>query len=46
MLNDMNLGNDQRDKKESKSLLKGLRKKLAGLQQQIKEAKLPIIVLI
>ena len=46
MLKDWSFGVDWRTTEECKKLLKKRREDLAGLQQRIKEAKLPVIVLL
>ena len=46
VLKDWTFGVDWRTTEECKKLLKKRREDLAGLQQRIKEAKLPVIVLI
>lgn len=45
MLRDWAFEGDQRDKSACKEQLKKLRTQLAGLQQEIKQAKLPVLVL-
>ncbi|MBU5434679.1 polyphosphate:AMP phosphotransferase [Pseudoflavonifractor sp. MSJ-37] len=46
MLDRWTFGTDKRTEEEHKTLLKARRKDLAQLQQRLKEAKLPVIVLI
>ena len=46
MLKEWKFGRDNRNKADCKALLKARREELAGLQLRLKEARLPVIVLL
>ena len=46
MLKEWEFGRDNRNKADCKALLKARREELAGLQLRLKEARLPVIVLL